>query len=589
MLNLLFILAGLSLLTSLAQSSEMPFLHLTVPEKIGANTNGGHVSERHVTYSIKIGKEKFTLLLERQSFLHPNFLIYSYNKSRTVYLDTSFLKMHCFYQGHVAEIRKSAVIVNTCFGLRGLLQLDNVTYGIEPLESLVTNEHMIYQIRTNEVGYSSLQEMYSLTKNAPHFYNIIVKSHCDFMGAEVALSAEKIVYMFGLINAMFSKVNITIMLSSLELWSDGNKISTHGDAEEILQNFLSWKQKPHGMSYLLIYREHAAFVGTTYHGTACDPKFATGVALYPKMLTLEAFSVVMVQLIGINLGLSYDKIHSCVCPGTTCVMNPAAIWSSGVKLFSSCNIEDFKHSVSQPTFACLQKENVAKVVYQGKNSVCGNGILETNEQCDCGVLTHCTHPKCCDAAECTLIGFAECGSGQCCDKATCLIATRGTLCRESEDPCDFPEYCNGTSEFCVPDVRAANYQPCANKTAFCFKGKCRDRDTQCAEVFGIYASGSHYLCGQEVNSLNDRFGVCDGGRCSQRNSLCGNLVCSWRSTDLIRSKTYDYQYTFYRDQLCVSAAAKDNSRTGRNIVQDGTMCNQNSAIIWRFLDADLGP
>lgn len=34
------------------------------------------------------------------------------------------------------------------------------------------------------------------------------------------------------------------------------------------------------------YREHAAFVGTTYHGMACDPKFATGVALvciYPHL------------------------------------------------------------------------------------------------------------------------------------------------------------------------------------------------------------------------------------------------------------------------------------------------------------------
>ncbi|KFO22069.1 Disintegrin and metalloproteinase domain-containing protein 5 [Fukomys damarensis] len=58
---------------------------------------------------------------------------------------------------------------------------------------------------------------------------------------------------------------------------------------------------------------------------ACNPKLAIGIALYPKTITVEAFSVVLVQLLGINLGLTYDNIHNCHCPGTTCIMNPEAI------------------------------------------------------------------------------------------------------------------------------------------------------------------------------------------------------------------------------------------------------------------------
>lgn len=50
--------------------------------------------------------------------------------------------------------------------------------------------------------------------------------------------------------------------------------------------------------------------------------------------------------------------------------------------------------------------------------------------------------------------------------------------------CDFPEYCNGITEFCVPDVKSADLETCNNKTAFCFQGLCRDPDKQCAELFG---------------------------------------------------------------------------------------------------------
>lgn len=40
---------------------------------------------------------------------------------------------------------------------------------------------------------------------------------------------------------MFTRLNLTIALSSLELWTEKNKIPTMGDAEELLQRFLQWK------------------------------------------------------------------------------------------------------------------------------------------------------------------------------------------------------------------------------------------------------------------------------------------------------------------------------------------------------------
>lgn len=55
-----------------------------------------------------------------------------------------------------------------------------------------------------------------------------------------------------------------------------------------------------------------------------------------------------------------------------------------MKFFSSCSIDEFKSTVSQPEFECLQNQIISKVVSQGQVASCGNGVLDAGEQCDCG-------------------------------------------------------------------------------------------------------------------------------------------------------------------------------------------------------------
>nr|XP_003942453.1 A disintegrin and metallopeptidase domain 3-like [Saimiri boliviensis boliviensis] len=603
MLSLLLILTGLSLLTTAGPNSETPVLQITVPRKIQTNTDDGDVSETHATYSINIEGKSYTFLLEKQSFLHPRLLVYLYNESGILHEDSSFSNDHCFYQGYAADIPKSAVTLSTCSGLRGLFQLDNISYGIEPLESSPTYEHVVYQIKNDAIGHYSFQENYPVAQYIDQSYRILVKSDInsgamllkrtlkvqiimdkamyDYMGSAVAVAVDKVFQIFGLINTMFSQLNMTVMLSSLEIWSDQDKISTSGHADELLQRFLSWKQKflsqrPHDMTYLLVYRNHSTYVGATYHGMACDPKFAAGIALYSKKITLEAFSVVMVQLLGINLGLTYDDIYNCYCPGTTCIMNPDAIRSNGMKFFSSCSMDGFKQIVLQPERKCFQDKTISKMTYQGKATTCGNGILESTEQCDCGNVEGCNFKKCCNPKDCTLINFAECGTGPCCDNKTCRIHERGHICRDSVDMCDFPEYCNGTSEFCVPDVKAADLEYCNNKTSYCYEGVCRDRDKHCVDLFGKFAKSASLLCTEEVNFLNDKFGNC-GARCHFFHILCGKVVCHWTHSQPVSVKEYDIQYTYLGGHACFSAHARNGSKQVTTYVEPLTMCGEHRA------------
>ncbi|XP_035126243.2 A disintegrin and metallopeptidase domain 3-like isoform X7 [Callithrix jacchus] len=539
MLSHLLILSGVTLLTTAGPNSETPVLQITVPRKIQTNTDDGDVSETHATYSIKIEGKSYTFLLEKQSFLHPRFLVYLYNESGILHRDSSFSNIN---------LGRTDIFTMLSFPIQKRRSL---------LLSRICCRRSKVSCDTTYLFWTQINLGAVLLKRTLKVQIIMDKA------------------------MMFSQLNMTVMLSSLEIWSDQDKISTSGHADELLQRFLSWKQKflsqrSHDMTYLLVYRNHSTYVGATYHGMACDPKFATGIALYPKKITLEAFSVVMAQLLGINLGLTYDATYNCYCPGTTCIMSPDAIRSNGMKFFSSCSVDEFKQIVLQPELKCLQDKTISKMTYQGKAETCGNGILEPTEQCDCGNAEGCNFKKCCNPKDCTLIGFAECGTGPCCNNKTCTIHERGQICRNSIDMCDFPEYCNGTSEFCVPDVKAADLEYCNNKTSYCFEGVCRDRDKHCVKLFGKFAKSASILCTEEVNFLNDKFGNC-GSRCNFYDILCGKIVCHWTHSQLVSVKDYDIQYTYLGGHVCFSAHARNGTEQMTTYTETLTMCGQHKA------------
>ncbi|EOA94353.1 Disintegrin and metalloproteinase domain-containing protein 2, partial [Anas platyrhynchos] len=129
---------------------------------------------------------------------------------------------------------------------------------------------------------------------------------------------------------MFSRLNLTIALSSLELWTEKNKIPTMGDAEELLQRFLQWKNihrvlRLQDITFLFVYREQSPSVGASSAKKLCLKNHAGGVALYRSAMTLEAFSVVVAQLLGLSLGMVYDDPRSCHCAGAACIMQPSAV------------------------------------------------------------------------------------------------------------------------------------------------------------------------------------------------------------------------------------------------------------------------
>nr|XP_025035601.1 disintegrin and metalloproteinase domain-containing protein 2-like [Pelodiscus sinensis] len=342
-------------------------------------------------------------------FLPSTFRVYTYSRDGAVQSDFPHIKRDCFYKGYVAGFPDSAVTLSTCSGLRGILQLKNVSYGIEPLDSTPGFQHLVYQIwnentesllfvendsviwsegmaRKLDTGIKSQQSFIRHSRYL-EMYVILDKALYDYMGSEKDVVTDKIVQLIGFVNSMFTHLNMTIVLSSLEFWEGSNKIPTTGEADELLQRFLQWKNihltlRPHDIAYLFVYRDQPNYVGASFAGNLCLRNYSGGVALYQRAVTLETFSVIIAQLLGLSLGIAYDDSRDCQCPGVTCIMHTAAVHSSGTKAFSNCSIGDFQSFIANGEGECLLNKPYLNVSY--KAPVCGNKIVEEGEDCDCG-------------------------------------------------------------------------------------------------------------------------------------------------------------------------------------------------------------
>uniref|UniRef100_H0Z403 ADAM metallopeptidase domain 32 n=1 Tax=Taeniopygia guttata TaxID=59729 RepID=H0Z403_TAEGU len=461
----------------------------------------------------------------------------------------------CHYWGYIDGFPRSAVTLDTCSGLRGLLQFENVSYGIQPLGRSPVSQHVLYR---NNFSVPTLT-CFTLVGTLSALVSSWVVFQYNYMGSDPNAATQNIIQAFNLINNMFNPLNVTIVLSSLELWAEGDKISTAGDIDDLLQRFLRWKQlsmKPqaHNIASLLGYRERGSLVGTAAPGEACQRDAAATVALYCGNVTLESFSVLLAQVLGHSLGMSSDSPRGCSCPGRVCTMSPEALHFSGMKSFSNCSIRDFQTFLRQGRSGCLFGSPRLSRGSRRSAAVCGNRVVEPGEQCDCG--TECLKDKCCTNT-CRLKPKARCASGLCC--RNCQFKRRNSLCRPAADAqCDLTEFCSGSSASCPPDVYVQDGHECGYGTGYCYQGRCQSSDLHCKRLYGRDSKNAPRVCYEEINGQRDRFGHCgvetnrNYRHCTWRDLRCGKLICTYPSYKPFSSSAAAVIYARVRHHLCVS-------------------------------------
>ncbi|KAI2658672.1 Disintegrin and metalloproteinase domain-containing protein 9 [Labeo rohita] len=504
--------------------------------------------DRHadsITYSVRIdGHERILHLTKNTHFLSKNFVVLSHDAQEKGWTEKLEL---CHYQGHVEGYEDSLVALSTCEGL---------SYGLEPILHSEANEHLLFLLKDSQsepfvcglASETSSSEDHSHDTDMSMFLRkkralpqtkyvelVLVVDHQRFVFKNSNSTAvrNEMVQLANLLDTYYKQLNIRIALIGLKIFDKENPFSVDGSAGEVLGRFVQWRktdllpQLRHDVGQLVVGRPGSypgGVLGMAFVGTVCSANNGGGINVFGND-KLQSFSTVIAHELGHNLGMSHD-ISGCTCNAGSCIMAPTA---GGATKFSDCSDQAFERLIQRGGGACLRNPPSQDSVVTVPR--CGNGILEHEEQCDCGTPQECKN-KCCDAATCTLTKGSACAAGSCCEN--CQINVAGTPCRPSINQCDLPEFCGGTSPFCPADFYMMDGLPCASNTAFCFEGRCQTFDYQCKQLFGSEATKADDKCFSHINTIGNAYGNCgySGSSpkpCEVKNAMCGKVQCVFNS------------------------------------------------------------
>ncbi|XP_070184464.1 ADAM 17-like protease [Littorina saxatilis] len=258
---------------------------------------------------------------------------------------------------------------------------------------------------------------------------------------------------------------------------------------------------------------------------------------------------------GHNWGAEHDADDVDECnPGSNgkYVMWPYAVpgYEENNQFFSPCSKRGIAPVLRSKSGYCfrnvVEKENtVDPSKDEGKvKSLCGNGIVEENEECDIGFPEEDVEDKCCNR-DCKFKPGAQCSdfNSPCCKE--CFIASSSVVCEEKNElACKGEAFCDGKTLNCSAPSLLSN-TPCIDKGQ-CYSGRCLNF----CQLRGLSESKTlkPCLCTQNTTAMcrrccleimqNDTKGEClptavlqeDGRTCAT--GTCDEGVCAKIEQDL---------------------------------------------------------
>ncbi|KAF2748940.1 zincin, partial [Sporormia fimetaria CBS 119925] len=394
------------------------------------------------------------------------------------------------------------------------------------------------------------------------------------MNAASSLFERTFSISLGLANLIIVESQCPTTVQQATPWNQA--CSNNINIKDRLNLFSRWRgQQNDGFSHwtLLSTCQTESSVGLAWLGQACAPgsqpngnqdEFVAGANVVIRTTTEW-------QVIAHETGHTFGAVHDCTTSACrdsnfvnaqqccqlssdTCdagerfIMNPST--AQGINEFSACTVGNIcsalgRNSVKSNCFT--NNRNVLTVTGQ----TCGNGIVEGDEECDCGGPEGCGDNQCCDPGTCRFRNNAVCDDSNedCC--RGCQFASKETVCRASSGSCDPEETCTGDSPYCPEDKTEDDGADCGDGLQ-CASGQCTSRDMQCKVIMGSYTQGNvTYACDNNdcmLSCASPEFGanVCyglrqnfldgtpcgAGGKC--QNGQCGgssvgNEVKSWIS------------------------------------------------------------
>ncbi|XP_021701449.1 uncharacterized protein LOC5569251 isoform X5 [Aedes aegypti] len=622
----------------------------------GRSRTGKHF--HRTSLLIKAFNHKFRLDLELNTqLLAPNIV-------QKHYLPSGFAQdshreiEHCYYHGTVKDYPGASAAFHTCNGVSGVIHVGNETFVIHPFYGgdLSKHPHVIFEARTkSNKGCANSGNMENWARHQrnqrQNHHSGLVADQQDANGAgryrrdvsettkyiETALVIDRSMFqkrngstraevvhdaiqVANIADLYFRTVNTRVSVVYIETWQGLNQAKIDGgqDISKAISNFNDYTTRN---LYKIDKDTTQLLTGETFAGgeagmavpdSACTAK-AVGISVDINTYEPHLLAGTMAHMIGHNIGMSHDVPRDgCSCRDWHgCIMSQTIVGLENVQpyKFSECSEIDYTVALRHGNGLCLfNKPN--EVVFR-KN--CGNGVVEEDEECDCGNALDCdkTDP-CCDGITCKLKKESQCATGPCCDK--CILKPPGVICRDAHNECDLPEYCNGETGQCPPDVHKKNGNPCGMNTSglttgYCFNGLCPTTAAQCERIWGYSGTGADRVCYEQFNSKGSINGHCGKDasgnyiKCEPENIQCGSLQCKDGDRTPVEDCS-DHQYAkaiisikgVEYECKSISGSSTGSATPPFGLVRDGTPCgdnlicvNQSCVSIFPYIDQTKCP
>nr|XP_058153015.1 disintegrin and metalloproteinase domain-containing protein 22 isoform X10 [Dasypus novemcinctus] len=525
---------------------------------------------------------------------------------------------HCYYQGHIRGNPDSFVALSTCHGIHGMFCDGNHTYLIEPEENDTSQEdfhfHSIYKSRLFEFPLEDLPSEFqhvnissskfilkprpkrskrqllhrdprNVEEETKYIELMIVNDHLMFKKHRLSVVhtntyAKSVVNIADLIYK--DQLKTRIVLVAMETWAADNKFAISENPLITLREFMKYrrdfiKEKSDAVHLFSGSQFESSRSGAAYIGGICSLLKGGGVNEFGKT---DLMAVTLAQSLAHNIGIISDKRKlasgECKCEDTWsgCIMGDTGYYLP--KKFTQCSIEEYHDFLNSGGGACLFNKP-SKLLDPPE---CGNGFIETGEECDCGTPAECVleGAECCK--KCSLTQDSQCSDGLCCKK--CKFQPLGTVCREAVNDCDIRETCSGNSSQCAPNIHKMDGYSCDGIQGICFGGRCKTRDRQCKYIWGQKVTASDKYCYEKLNIEGTEKGNCGKDKetwiqCNKRDVLCGYLLCN-NIGNIPRLGELDGEITSTlvvqqgRTLNCSGGHVKLEEDVDLGYVEDGTPC-----------------
>ncbi|XP_033243742.1 uncharacterized protein LOC108160402 isoform X1 [Drosophila miranda] len=584
---------------------------------------------------IKAFNHKFRLDLELNSqLLSPNIQQKHYHVGGYLVDGNRHDIEHCYYHGTVKDYPGASAAFHTCNGVSGVIHIGNETFVIHPFYGgdLSKHPHVIFEARTKAnkgCANSGNLDSWRLSRRTKHLsvgvadvvdeilQNHAIRSKRDVREAtkyiETAIIVDKAMFdkrngstraevihdaiqVANIADLYFRTLNTRVSVVYIETWGknqaiiDGSK-----DIGKAISNFNDYTSR----NLFQIERDTTQLLtGETFSGgeagmavpeTVCTPR-AVGISVDVNVYEPHLLAGTMAHMIGHNIGMGHDDgREECFCRDWHgCIMAQSIVGQENVQpyKFSECSKKDYIDALRTGHGLCLL--NKPNEIELRRN--CGNKVVEEDEECDCGTFEECALDPCCDGITCKLKSEAQCASGACCDQ--CRLRPKDYICRDSNNECDLPEYCDGEVGQCPSDVYKKNGSPCglskSGVSGYCFQGYCPTLSLQCEAIWGYGGSAADRQCYEQFNSKGSINGHCGRDvnehyiKCDPENVQCGTLQCKdgerqpvndgidqLYSRTIISIKGQEYECK------ATSGQVGSNNYPEHGLVKDGTPCGDN--------------